>query len=48
MKLSRWGRFWLWEFERGSVPYDVVCLLLALLILLVDPAWLRDPMAIPR
>jgi hypothetical protein len=46
VKLSRWGRLLLWDYERGSVPYDIVCLLLALFLLLVHPAWLGDPMAL--
>lgn len=45
MKLSNLTRLLLWDFERGSVPYDVVCLLLLILLLLVNPTWLSDPTA---
>jgi hypothetical protein len=37
-------RLLLWDFERGSVPYDLLCLLILLFVLLVPPAWLGDPM----
>lgn len=43
--LSRAARMLLWDFERGSLPYDLVCLLLLLLLLFVQPAWLGDPTA---
>jgi hypothetical protein len=39
------ARVLLWDFERGSIPYDLVCVLLLLLLMLVHPAWLGDPMA---
>jgi hypothetical protein len=42
--LTGWGKLLLWDFERGSLAYDVVCLLLALFVLLVRSAWLGDPM----
>lgn len=45
MKLAGWARLLLWDFERGSLPWDIVCLLMALFMLLVQPAWLGDPMA---
>jgi hypothetical protein len=45
VKLAGWARLLLWDFERGSLPYDIVCLLLALFMLFVQPAWLGDPMA---
>jgi hypothetical protein len=38
------SRLLLWDYERGSVPYDVLCVLLLLFILLVPPPWLGDPM----
>jgi hypothetical protein len=46
LRLSRWGRVALWDFERGSLAYDMVCLLLALFLLFVQPAWLGDPMTL--
>jgi hypothetical protein len=48
VSLTGKARVLLWEFERGSLPYDIVCLLLLLLLLVVQPGWLRDPMAIGR
>jgi len=39
------SRLLLWDYGRGSLPYDVLCVLLVLLVLLVSPAWLGDPMA---
>jgi len=45
VKLAGWARLLLWDFERGSLPWDIVCLLMALFMLLVQPAWLGDPMA---
>lgn len=41
-------RLLLWECERGSVAYDVLCVLILLFILLVPPAWLSDPMMVSR
>ncbi len=42
--LSSRARVLLWEYARGSAAYDLVCLLLGLILLLV-PAWFwRDPM----
>jgi hypothetical protein len=42
--LSPSARLLLWDYVRGSLPYDVLCLLLLLLLLLVPPDWWRDPM----
>jgi hypothetical protein len=46
-ELSRLTRFVLWDFERGSWPYDLVCLLLLMLLLFIQPEWLGDPTAAP-
>jgi hypothetical protein len=46
--LSGKARLLLWDFERGSLPYDIVCVLLFLLLLLVQPSWVGDPMALAR
>ena len=35
-----------WDRERGSLAYDVVCVLILLFLLLVPAAWLGDPMAL--
>ena len=41
-------RLLLWAFERGSVAYDVLCVLILLFMLFVPPAWLSDPMVVLR
>ena len=41
------ARVLLWDFERGSLAYDLLCLFLVLLLLLVPAGWWSDPM-IPR
>jgi hypothetical protein len=46
-RLSPVARLLLWDYERGSLPYDLVCLIVLLLLLLLPPHWLGDPM-IPR
>ena len=46
MKLLPVSRLLLWDYGRGSVPYDVLCALLLLFVLLASPEWLRDPMVI--
>jgi hypothetical protein len=38
------SRLLLWDYGRGSLPYDVLCVLLLLFIVFVPPAWLGDPM----
>ncbi len=40
-------RLLLWDFERGSLAYDLLCLALLLLVFLVPPGWLGDPL-VPR
>jgi hypothetical protein len=40
------SRLLLWDYGRGSLPYDVLCVLLLLFILFVPSAWLGDPMVI--
>lgn len=40
-------RLLLWDFERGSLAYDVACLIAALLLFLVPPGFWGDPMG-PR
>jgi hypothetical protein len=42
--LSPRARLLLWDYNRGSLPYDLLCVLL-LLLLLIPPALLGDPMA---
>jgi hypothetical protein len=45
--LSPAARLLLWDYERGSLLYDVVCVILILLLFLLPPHWLGDPM-IPK
>ena len=42
--LSSRARLLLWDFERGSTPYDVLCLLLLVIVLAVPPSCWGDPM----
>ena len=44
--LSPWVRLLLWDFERGSVAYDLFCLLMLLFLILVAPERLGDPMVV--
>ena len=44
--LTRLGRLLLWSYERGSLAYDALCLLVLLFLLLTPGAWLADPMAL--
>lgn len=37
-------RLLLWDYERGSLPYELLCLFLLLVLLLVPGGWWRDPM----
>ena len=49
MRLLPGVRLLLWDYDRGSLAYDVLCVLMLLFILLVPPAWLGDPLAVgPR
>jgi hypothetical protein len=42
--LSLRARILLWDFERGSLAYDLLCLFLVLLLVAVPAAWWGDPM----
>jgi hypothetical protein len=44
--LSPVARLLLWDRERGSVGYDVVCVLILLFLFLVPARWLGDPMGL--
>ena len=39
-------RFLLWDYDRLSSVYVVLCALLAFLIVAIPPEWLGDPMAL--
>lgn len=38
------ARLLLWDYERGSLAYDLICLVLLLVLLSVPSAWWSDPM----
>jgi hypothetical protein len=42
--LSARARLLLWDYARGSLPYDLLCLVLLVIVLAVPPAWRGDPM----
>lgn len=42
--LSPTARLLLWDYPRGSVAYDVLCLALLALLILVAPGVWGDPM----
>jgi hypothetical protein len=41
---SSWTRLLLWDYERGSLAYDVACVVVLAILLLVPPAWWGDPL----
>jgi len=41
------ARLLLWDHGRGSVAYDLLCVLLLALFFLLSPVWLGDPMVRP-
>jgi hypothetical protein len=43
-ELSTRARLLLWDYERGSLPYDVLCVLMLLFLWLVSGKTLADPM----
>jgi hypothetical protein len=43
--LSPLARLLLWDYERGSLAYDIACLLVLLLLLLVPSLFWGDPLA---
>jgi hypothetical protein len=48
MRLLPASRLILWDYGRGSLAYDVLCVLLLAFLFLVPPAWLGDPMLTGR
>jgi hypothetical protein len=44
MRLTPSARLLLWDYERGSYAYDLICLLILLFLFLTPVAWLGDPM----
>jgi hypothetical protein len=43
-QLSPVARLLLWDRERGSLAYDVVCAVILLFLFALPAAWLADPM----
>lgn len=43
--LGRLARLLLWDYERGTLPYDALWLLILLLLFLLPAAWWGDPLA---
>jgi hypothetical protein len=41
-------RFLLWDYGRGTLPYDVLVVLLLLLLIAVPAGWWGDPMVSGR
>lgn len=39
-------RLLLWAYERGSLAYDALCVLVLLLVLLIPRACVADPMLV--
>jgi hypothetical protein len=44
--LSSRARFLLWDYDRGSLPYDLLCLVLVLIVLAVPAVFWGDPMSV--
>jgi hypothetical protein len=47
-RLGPLARFLLWDYSRGSLPYDLLVALLLLLLVAVPGAWWGDPMVAGR
>ncbi len=45
--LSPLQRLLLWDYERGSLAYDLLVLAVIVFLALATPAWLPDPMVRP-
>jgi len=48
MRLLPLSRLLLWDYGRGSLPYDLPCVMLLVFLFLVPPSWLGDPMVVAR
>lgn len=44
--MSHAARLLLWEHERGSLAYDLVCVAIVLFLLLAPSVWFADPMQV--
>jgi hypothetical protein len=47
-RLSARDRLLLWDYDRGSLPYDLLCLALLLLLVLVPGSFWGDPLWMAR
>jgi hypothetical protein len=47
-RLAPVARLLLWDYGRGSVPYDVLVAVLLLLLIAVPAGWWGDPMVVGR
>jgi hypothetical protein len=45
---SRLARLLLWDFDRGTLAYDLLWIVMVLFLALVPPAWLGDPLVVRR
>ncbi len=46
--LSARARFLLWDYDRGSFAYDVLCVIVFGLLLAIPAAWWGDPLAVVK
>jgi len=44
--VSPWARLVLWDYERGSLAYDLLCLLLVMVVLATPAGLWGDPMTL--
>ena len=47
-RLAPLARLLLWDYDRGSAPYDVLVALMLLLLIAVPAGWWGDPMVAAR
>jgi hypothetical protein len=45
---SVFKRLILWEYERATLPYDIMCIVISAFILFAPRQWFRDQPRIPR
>ena len=43
--LSSWARLLIWDYGRGSLAYDLLCLFVILLFVLAPPGLWGDPLS---
>jgi hypothetical protein len=42
------ARLWLWDFERGSLPYDILVVLMIIFVFVVPDSFVVDPLRTTR